>query len=403
MSVDPLSLYRLPWSLNDNVLGWLEPTKRCNLYCEGCYSRNDPDSDKRLEAIREDLDAFVSQRRLDSISIAGGDPLIHPDIVDIVRMVRHEYGLKPVINTNGLALTPELLARLVDAGVQGFTFHIDSTQGRPGWKEATEQELADLRLEYARMVREAGDVSVAFNATITRSTLEAVPDLVEWAAQHIDLVDSMVFILFRTSRAEEFDYFANGEKVDIEELVYWDQESNPAPLVASDVVEAIRARFPDFQPNAYLGGTKDPNSIKWLLSARLGAPGRIFGYVGPRYMETIQNAYHWLFGKYLGYARPSLLEHGRSMLLGFSPIDRGIRRIGRRYLGDVLQRPWNALPKLYFQSILIIQPIDMMPDGEMNMCDGCPDMTVLDGQLVWSCRLDERVQHGCFLTAAPRC
>jgi hypothetical protein len=52
--------------------------------------------------------------------------------------------------------------------------------------------------------------------------------------------------------------------------------------------------------------------------------------------------------------------------------------------------------------LLIIQPIDMMPDGEMNMCDGCPDMTVHEGKLVYSCRLDEQLQHGCFLTAAPK-
>jgi hypothetical protein len=50
----------------------------------------------------------------------------------------------------------------------------------------------------------------------------------------------------------------------------------------------------------------------------------------------------------------------------------------------------------------IIQPIDMLKDGSMNMCDGCPDITVHDGELVWSCRLEERLRHGCFLTAAPK-
>jgi len=37
------------------------------------------------------------------------------------------------------------------------------------------------------------------------------------------------------------------------------------------------------------------------------------------------------------------------------------------------------------------------------MCDGCPDMTVHNGELVWSCRLEERMEHGCWLSAAPRC
>jgi len=67
-----------------------------------------------------------------------------------------------------------------------------------------------------------------------------------------------------------------------------------------------------------------------------------------------------------------------------------------------VRKPWRRAPRLHFQTILIIQPIDMLEDGRMNMCDGCPDMTVDDGELVWSCRLDERTLHGCFLTAAPK-
>ena len=66
------------------------------------------------------------------------------------------------------------------------------------------------------------------------------------------------------------------------------------------------------------------------------------------------------------------------------------------------RKPWRA-PKMHFQSIVIIQPIDMMADGEANMCDGCPDITVHVGELHWSCRLDERLRWGCNLQAAPKC
>src|SRR5690606_14180221 len=104
----PQDLYRLPWQLTDNVLSWLEPTKRCNLYCDGCYSRNDKNSDKSLAEIRSDLETFVRLRNVDSISIAGGDPLVHPSIVEVVRMIRQDFGLKAVVNTNGLALTETL-------------------------------------------------------------------------------------------------------------------------------------------------------------------------------------------------------------------------------------------------------------------------------------------------------
>ena len=98
--IDHRSLYRLPWTLSDNVLAWLEATWKCNLACEGCYRANVADSHKTLEALRHELDCFAAQRTFDSVSIAGGDPLLHPEIVELVRMIA-ERGYKPTLNTNG--------------------------------------------------------------------------------------------------------------------------------------------------------------------------------------------------------------------------------------------------------------------------------------------------------------
>lgn len=398
----PQDIYRLPWSLTDNVLSWLEPTKRCNLYCEGCYSRNDKDSDKSLSEIREDLETFVRLRNVDSISIAGGDPLVHPEIAEIVRMIRQDFGLKAVINTNGLALTETMLDKLVAADVSGFTFHVDSGQVRPGWKKKDELELCELRLRLARMVARAGDISVSFNATIYPSTKRFVPDLVRWAEEHISLVNSMVFILFRTTREDRFDYFAGDQKVQLEELVYHDATKNPEPLEAPEIVDLIRQASPDYSPGAYLGGTTDPNSFKWLIGTRFGTEDGTHGYLGPRAMEAIQVGHHALTGRYLGYSRPSLLRQGKATALGLSTIDSGCRRVVSRFLRNALRHPRQALKPLHMQSILVIQPIDNLDDGRANMCDGCPDMTVHNGELVWSCRLDECKQYGQFLTAVPK-
>lgn len=398
----PQDLYRLPWSLTDNVLSWLEPTKRCNLYCEGCYSRNDKDSDKSLAEIREDLNTFVRLRNVDSISIAGGDPLVHPEIVEVVRMIRQEFGLKAVVNTNGLALTDTLLDQLVEAGISGFTFHIDSGQVRPGWKKKNELELCELRLRLARMVAAAGDISVAFNATIYPHTKHYIPDLVTWAEEHISIVSSMVFILFRTTREDQFDYFAGGEKVQLEELVYHDAEKNPEPLQAAEAIDLIRKADPSYAPSAYLGGTTDPDSFKWLIGTRFGTPGKTLGYLGPRAMEAIQVGHHALTGKYLGYSRPSLLAQGKATAMAFAPLDAGCRKVAGRVAAQAVTKPSSITQPVHMQSILIIQPIDNLADGRANMCDGCPDMTVLDGKLVWSCRLDECKQYGQFLTAVPK-
>ncbi len=398
----PTDYYRLPWTLNDNVLSWLEPTKKCNIYCDGCYSTNEANSHKTLDQVRCDLDVFTRQRRVDSMSIAGGEPLVHPEIVEIVRMIRHEYGLKPVINTNGHAMTRPLLRELKAAGLHGLTFHVDSSQRRPGQPRRTNLELNDLRLEFARMVADEGGLSCSFNSTVFRDTMHEVPEMVRWAQKHIDIVHSMVFILFRTARTQEFDYYAGGTPVGMDALPYWDQEKNPTPLTTPELFSLIREHEPDFEAAAYLGGTKDPNSFKWTLVARVGEPEHVYGYVGPRFMELVQTGHHALAGRYLAYSHPDLLHHGRATLGLFSAVDKGMRKGLGNWLGAVARHPARALTKLHMQTFAFIQPIDHGADGEANMCDGCPDMTVHDGKLVWSCRLDELKRHGTLLHCVPK-
>ncbi len=43
---------------------------------------------------------------------------------------------------------------------------------------------------------------------------------------------------------------------------------------------------------------------------------------------------------------------------------------------------------------MIIQPVDFLEDGTQSMCDGCPDMTVWNGKLVYSCRMEEQLKYG---------
>jgi hypothetical protein len=318
-----------------------------------------------------------------------------------VRMVADD-GLKPIVNTNGLALTPELLGELKRAGVAGFTFHIDSKQGRPGWKDSDEVDLNRLRLRYAEMVAAAGGIGCSFNATVYEDTLEQVPDVVAWAEDHIDIVNTVVFIAFRAGIVGgDFDYLVDGKPVDFLAVPYTDTDLTRHEIQSTDIVDEIRARFPDFEPAAYLNGTEGPDSFKWLLSGRIGTRGEIYGYVGPRSMELAQTAHHLATGRYLAYTRPRMLARARAML-ALAPFDRRLRRAARRYARALARKPSLASRRLHFQSVMAIQPADIFEDGRQNMCDGCPDMTVWNGRLVWSCRLEEPEKFGDFVQMVPK-
>lgn len=394
--LNPHDYYRLPWNLTDNSISWLEPTAKCNLACDGCYRQNENDSHKPLTTIKEELDLFTSLRKCDGVSIAGGDPLTHPQIVEIVKMVK-DKGLKPIINTNGLALTKELLIKLKKAGVYGFTFHIDSKQGRPGWKDKNEIELNELRLKYAEMLAEAGNISCAFNSTVYEDTMHYVPELTKWAEDNIDKVQVMVFIIYRAVNNQKVDFYLGPKKIDMNQLVYNEEMQERTDIQANEIYELIKNKFPEFDSCAYLNGSEKPDSFKWLLTGRLGQKGKIYGYMGKKSMEIVQVFHHLLFDRYLAYSSPSLTSKGKSMLL-LSAFDKRLRKAFVKYF----RNPLNLFKKLHYQSVMIIQPVDFLQDGRQNMCDGCPDITVWNGQLVWSCRMEEQLKYGYNLKSYPK-
>jgi MoaA/NifB/PqqE/SkfB family radical SAM enzyme len=87
-NISTAELYRMPWTMSDNAFTWLEPTRKCNMACEYCYQRNDTKSQKSLVQIEKELRALFRLRKCDTLIIAGGEPLTHPQIIEITEMVK---------------------------------------------------------------------------------------------------------------------------------------------------------------------------------------------------------------------------------------------------------------------------------------------------------------------------
>jgi MoaA/NifB/PqqE/SkfB family radical SAM enzyme len=402
VTLDHLKYYRLPWNYADNGISWLEPTTKCNLRCEGCYRDPNGPGHKTLEQVKADLEVFRRLRKSDCMSIAGGDPLVYPHILELVRMVK-KMGWKPILNTNGLALNPTMLGDLKNAGVFGFTFHIDTSQKRPNVHAQTETELNSVRLHYAEMLAKVGGLSCSFNATISERTLQEIPNMVDWAQQHADIVHTMVFILYRSpTLTGNFDFYANAKKIDIAVTYKESQWGGAKTLMAGDVVEKIREADPLYEPAAYLNGTANPDSFKWLLANRVVFDGETMGYMSPKFMELLQMFTHLFTGKYLAYAKPRGIALGKLASFLGGIFDKKMRRIFFKILDRTLANPSNFFRPAYLQSFMIIQPVNFEPDGRQDMCDSCPDITVHNGKLVWSCRMEEVNDYGAFLQTVPK-
>jgi hypothetical protein len=396
--LDKRNLYRMPWSMNDNPIAWLEITDICNIHCEGCY-RQRLTGHKPLDEVKEEILFFKQWRNPDNVSIAGGEPLVHPQIVDIVAFIA-ENGIKPVILTNAKALTPEFLRELKAAGLAGFTIHIDSHQNRPHWKGKTEDELNELRQYYADMVAKEGGMYVIFNSTVYPSSFHEIPDVVSWAQANIDRVHGVVFITYRTGTTEtSVAHDLAGQKVDMGQLSYTTEQFDEKFVTSPEVYQLIKENCAEYDASGYLGGTILHTSFKWLMGAVVGSKKKIYGSIGKKTMEIAQAGHHFFTGTYLAYL--SCAKVGPKLFL-LSPWDESVRQAGRTWLKDVARNPGQLFESLYVQTIGIIQAPDLLPDGRADMCDSCPDMTVYDGKLINSCRMDEYRLFGGFLSVVER-
>ncbi len=394
MTLDKRDLYRLPWSLNDNPIAWLEITDTCNLACDGCY-RQHLTGHKPFERVQEEVDYFAQWRNPDNVSIAGGEPLLHPRILDIVALVRAR-GLKPIVLTNGVHLTPEMLRELRRAGAAGFTVHVDSHQGRAAWDGADEATLNAYRAEITSRVHAAGGMSLIFNATVYPDTVAQIPAVVDWARGEIGRVHGLVFITYRGFALAGTEARAvDGATADLKALGYSTEQLPENLVTGPQVVEWVRRAAPEYRVAGYLGGTVVHSSLKWMIGVQVGRPGRVYGSLGRRGMELAQAGHHMTTGRYLAY--PASSRIGRRVL-ALAAWDRALRPAARAWWGDVVRHPSRLFDPLHVQSISVIQAPDLQGSGHADMCDSCPDMTVWKGELVNSCRMDEYRLFGGLVT-----
>jgi hypothetical protein len=203
-------------------------------------------------------------------------------------------------------------------------------------------------------------------------------------------------------RDKEFDYYIGDNKVTFDNIPYSKTtDERRIDIKSQEVVDEIRKEYPDFMPCAYLNGTMQSDSYKWLLTGRIGNKNKIFGYIGPRFMEIVQTAKHLFTGSYLAYADSKYNRRGR-MYFWLLPFDKGIRAIAKNYFKSFIDLPKAFFSKVHYQSVMIIQPGDLFDNGDINMCDGCPDITVWDDKLIWSCRMEEQLKWGQNVRAVPK-
>jgi MoaA/NifB/PqqE/SkfB family radical SAM enzyme len=108
------------------ILAHIIPMRRCNLSCTYC---NEYDKVSNPVPIAEMLHRVDLLAGLGTaiITISGGEPLLHPELDELIRGIRRRGAIATMI-TNGYLLTPERIQRLNRAGLEHLQISIDNVQ-----------------------------------------------------------------------------------------------------------------------------------------------------------------------------------------------------------------------------------------------------------------------------------
>jgi len=106
------------------LLAHIIPVRRCNLACTYCNEFDDFSPPVPIETMYQRIDK-LAELGTSLVTISGGEPLLHPELDDVIRRIR-KHGMVAGLITNGYLLVPERIERLNRAGLEWLQISIDN-------------------------------------------------------------------------------------------------------------------------------------------------------------------------------------------------------------------------------------------------------------------------------------
>jgi hypothetical protein len=343
----------------------IEPNTTCNLRCARCYNQ-DRDVVKSLAQVKSEIDFARSRRTLETVSILGGEPTIHPDLPAIIRHVK-SAGLVCQVLTNGVRLFEEgqggLLDDLIAAGLDRIILHADCGQGRtPGETDRLIDTLFDRF--------EARGVLHSLSITLYPENSGTVPAVMRRHA-HRRYFDGVLVTLAKDP-AGTVQPGTNGQR-DLD--LAFEHERIVADL-------RIRAA-------AYIPSSLDDDFVSWVMYFYYmnAATGETFA-MSPGINRLLRALYRLSTGRNLFGATLS----PRRLPVSFLASALLEVAAAPRRLGEVIRlvRRSGRLGDLRFHYILMQDgPRYNARHGKVQICYMCPDATVRNGKITPVCLADQ--------------
>lgn len=369
--LDLSKLYRIPWSTYNNPNGWIEVTTYCQLACPGCYRGlalpNPERKHFELIQLKKDIDRLIKTRKIKILSIAGGEPLLYPQLNELLAYAKKK-GLKTRIVSNGAALTKNRLITLKKLGVVEISVHIANYQKRTRLKG--EKQLNKLREYYCQIFREVKGVELDFIITVSKTNIGDLPSVINFYQKNSDVVSRAIFTIYRDV------FFKKPQEEDKTNYV------KPKSLI--NLIDKTYGA----KPCAYLGKKLDKKSISWLFFAPILLGSKPIAYADSK---TVQNLFSQDKNKTWNSfpvrdEKPNLAKS--LSIISFPTLIKILAGAASALIHD----PKSILNIPRAQIIIILNTPTLTEKG-WDLCDGCPNAILYKNKLVPSCLL-ERIKLG---------
>jgi MoaA/NifB/PqqE/SkfB family radical SAM enzyme len=153
---------KVAWALASTdhpLLAHIIPIRRCNLACEYCNEYDDFSKPVPTDVMFQRVDK-LGALGTSVVTISGGEPLLHPELDQIIARIR-KHGIVAGMITNGYLLMPDRIQKLNDAGLEWLQISIDNVN--PDEVSKKSLKVLDKKLQ---MLAECADFHVNINSVV---------------------------------------------------------------------------------------------------------------------------------------------------------------------------------------------------------------------------------------------
>ncbi len=193
------------------IISW-NTTKACNLKCEHCYrdaGGKDPNELSTSEG--KELLSEIAKAGFKIVILSGGEPLLRKDIFELISYAA-SVGLRPVLGTNGVLFTAEIVRKLKAAGAARVGISLDSKDFQVHDAFRKHKGAWEKTVEAMRICRQE-DLDFQVHTTVTRRNYKEIIGITDFVTE-LGAKAHHVFFLVPTGRGKEIsDVFITAKEI----------------------------------------------------------------------------------------------------------------------------------------------------------------------------------------------